>query len=97
MEPSHEEEQTKVNFLEDTVEEEGMDEKKEDEEKRLFAGYKQSSRIAVFQNVDGNHYKVHEGYSQESISSASKTKNRVFFKRMKQYTHLNKQNEAINL
>lgn len=97
MEPSHEEEQTKVNFLEDTVEEEGMDENKEDEEKRLFAEHKQSSRIAVFQNVDGNHYKVHEGYSQESISSASKTKNRVFFKRMKQYTHLNKQKEAINL
>ena len=99
MEHSHEGEQTKVKFLEHTVEEEeeSMDENKEDDKKQLFAERKQSSKIAVFQNVDGNHYRVDEDYSQESISSTSKTKNRVFFKRMKQYTNLNKQKEVINL
>ena len=97
MEISHEDEHTKVNFLEHNVEEEDIDKNMEDEEKLLFAERKQNSKVAVFQNVDGNHYKVDEEYRQESISSTSKTKNRVSFKRMKQYTNLNKRKEVINL
>ena len=97
MEISHEDEHTKVNFLEHNVEEEDIDKNMEDEEKLLFAERKQNSKVAVFQNVDGNHYKVDEEYRQESISPTSKTKNRVFFKRMKQYTNLNKRKEVINL
>ena len=96
MEHSHEDKHTKFNFLEHNVEEEDIDKNMEDEEKLLFAERKQISKVAVFQNVDGNHYKVDEEYRQESISSTSKTKNRVFFKRMKQY-NLNKRKEVINL
>ena len=96
MEHSHEDKHTKFNFLEHNVEEEDIDKNMEDEEKLLFAERKQISKVAVFQNVDGNHYKVDEEYRQESISSTSKTQNRVFFKRMKQ-CNLNKRKEVINL